>query len=66
MSAACNACAALGPGCPACEMSVKPGELPTGWRPMPERPFHAAAAALVAAAERNEADALDARSKARG
>lgn len=64
MSAACNDCGNLGRACGECVITVTPGEQNSHWVPMPERPFHAAACELVAAAERNEADSLD--SKTRG
>lgn len=63
MSAACNTCGNLGRACGECVITVTPGEQNSHWVPMPDRPFHAAAVALVQAAERNEADALDAHTK---
>jgi hypothetical protein len=51
MSAACNTCGNLGRACGECVITVTPGEQNSHWVPMPARPFHDAACALVAAAE---------------
>jgi hypothetical protein len=64
MSAACNTCGNLGRACGECVITVVPGEQNTHWVPMPARPFHTAAVALVVAAERNEADSLDSKGRA--